>query len=200
MAEKPVKDAYTLLKDAYAKAERMAGDGTEISGTGATVLKQRLSPVTHLSLPKHDRPALISVVEQSAANDILQAIMAMTAPLRIKSVQTEYIDGRGYSPGYGAGRRADTVKRYVAWADFWTKRRNLYGDPMLSVIFAGVVDEIPLKTIGDNIGLRYVVVRDGFIAGLRDYAARAGWTTRTQAIVWKSSALKAFAKKVVLTK
>lgn len=194
MASKPAKDNYTLLREAYARAERVSGDGSEVGGTGATVLKQRLSPVAHLLRPKHDRPPLISMVEQRAADDILYAVMALTAPLRIRSVSMEYVDGRGYNPGYGMGRQADTVRRYKNWADFWSKRRNLYGDPMLEIIFAGVVDEIPFKTIGANTGLRYVVVRDGFIAGLRDYAARAGWTTKTEASTWKAEALKVFSK------
>lgn len=194
MAGKATKDTYTLIKDAYTRAERVSGDGTEIGGTGATVLKQGLSPVAHLLRPKHDRPPLISMVEQRAADDILYAVMAITAPLRIRSVSMEYVDGRGYNPGYGMGRQADTVKRYKAWADFWSQRRKLYGDPMLEVVFAGVVDEVPFKTIGANIGLRYVVVRDGFIAGLRDYAARAGWATKTEASEWEAAALKVFRK------
>ena len=196
MAGKATKDAYTLIKEAYARAERVSGDGTEIGGTGATVLKQGLPPVAHLLRPRGpDQPPAITLVEQRAADEINYAIMTITAPLRIRSGSMEYVDGRGYDPGYGMARQADTVKRYKAWADFWSKRRNLYGDPMLEVVFAGVVDEVPLKQIAVTVGRRHGVVRNGFIAGLRDYAARAGWATKEEARIWKREADLVFSRK-----
>lgn len=195
MASKPEKDNYTLIKEAYARAERVSGDGSEVGGTGATVLKQRLSPVAHLLRPKHDRPPLISMVEQRAADDILYAVTAVTSPLRIRSPQMEYVDCRaGHDVNAIVGRKMETIRRYQAWANIWSKRRNLYGDPMLEIVFAGVVDETPFKVIGANVGRRYAVVRDGFIAGLRDYAARAGWVTREEAKGWIAAAENIFRK------
>jgi hypothetical protein len=81
-------DARTFgrMKRALRKAERRAGDGTEIGGTGATVLKFLPPPLVRLAEKKR-----IGTEELRAADDISIAFHAQAGALLIRASGVEQV-------------------------------------------------------------------------------------------------------------
>jgi hypothetical protein len=173
------------LKRALRKAERRAGDGSAIGGTGATILKMSAPPVARL-LDK----GRIGAEEVRAADEIGVAFHAQTGALRIKSPALERRDAthHGNEPVFVI----DAVARYKRWAAHWSARAHRCGDRTLEILIAAVVEERAFHTIEADLAIRHGIAARVVIAGLRDYAARAGWTDRRTADAWLEAAQTAF--------
>ena len=74
------------MKRAIRKAERRAGDGTEIGGTGATILKFLAGPLVRLVEKQR-----IGTEEIRAADDIATAFHAQAGALMIKPPSLEVV-------------------------------------------------------------------------------------------------------------
>jgi hypothetical protein len=164
---------FTRMQRALRRAEREAGEG---GGTGATILRFRAAPLTRLIERQR-----IGAEEVRAAVDITTAFHAQAAALMIKSPSLEKRDAS--CQGREPFRVIDAVSRYKPWARHWSQRARL-GDRMLEVIIAAVIDERAFHVIEADAGLRHGVAARAAIAGLRDYAARAGWTDRHIGDAW----------------
>src|SRR5580704_13747486 len=70
---------FARMKRAIRKAERLAGDGTERGGTGATILKFVSAPLARLADKQR-----IGAEEMRAADDIATAFYAQAGALMIR--------------------------------------------------------------------------------------------------------------------
>lgn len=179
--------AVASTRRAVRKAERTSGDGTDISGTGYTIMKMRQNPIARLVDENKIGPD-----ELMAAEEILNAFSVISAPVACRAQNLNRVDGGGGNWGPWPARLAKEVARFQAWAKHWTRIQTLSEDPMLEVVIAAVVDDRQVKEIALDIGRRHSSVERGLIAGLRDYAARAGFVTGKYREVWISEASKAF--------
>jgi hypothetical protein len=167
--DRPQSDRdFARMKRALRRVERRAGDGTEIGGTGATILKFQGAPLTRLADKKR-----IGTEELRAADDIAIAFHAQAGALLIKPPSLAKRDAthQGHEPVL----IIDAVSRYKRWARHWSERAN-HGDRTLEIVIAAVIDERAFHLIEADVGIRHGVAAKAVIAGLRDYAARAGWT------------------------
>jgi hypothetical protein len=167
---------FRRMQRAIRKAERRAGDGQNTGGTGATILRFRAPPLTRLLEKKR-----IGSEEVRAAGDITTAFHAQAGAVMIKSPSLEKRDAsyQGREPF----RIIDAVSRYKPWARHWSERARR-GDRTLEIIIAAIVDERAFHVIEADAGIRHGLAARATIAGLRDYAARAGWTDRHTADAW----------------
>lgn len=171
---------FRRMQRAIRKAERRAGDGQDnagcIGGTGATILRFRAAPLTRLIERRR-----IGGEEVRAADDIATAFHAQAAAVMIKSPSLEKRDAsyQGREPF----RVIDAVARYKPWTRHWSHRARL-GDRTLEIVVAAVIDERAFHIIEADVGLRHGLAARATIAGLRDYAARAGWTDRRTGEAW----------------
>lgn len=175
---------YARMKRALRRAERRAGDGGEIGGTGATIVKFQGAPLARLADKKR-----IGAEEIRAADDITIAFHAQAGALMIKPPSLEKRDAtyHGREPAYVI----DAVTRYKRWARHWSARAQ-DGDRTLEIVIAAVIDERAFHAIERDAGIRHGLAARVTIAALRDYAARAGWTDRTTGDAWIAAAERAF--------
>jgi len=175
---RPGGDTRTFghLKRAIRKAERQSGDGREIGGTGATVLRFRAAPLARLIEKQR-----IGAEEMRAADDITTAFHAQAGAVMIKSPPLEKRDAthHGREPVWVI----DAVSRYKRWARHWSQRAR-HGDRTLEIVVAAVIDERAFFSIEADIGYRHGMAARVVVAALRDYAARAGWTERNTGEAW----------------
>ena len=173
------------LKRVIRKAERRSGDGREIGGTGATILRFRAAPLARLIEKQR-----IGTEEIRAADDIAMAFHAQAAAVMIKSPSLEKRDAtyHGSEPVW----IIDAVSRYKRWARHWSQRAR-HGDRTLEILIAAVIDERAFHCIEADVGIRHGMAARVVIAGLRDYAARAAWADRNTAEAWIKEAESIFA-------
>jgi hypothetical protein len=175
---RPGGDAGTFgrFKRAIRKAERRSGDGREIGGTGATILRFRPAPLVRLIEKQR-----IGTEGVRAADDITTAFHAQAGAVMIKSPSLEKRDAayHGHEPVWVI----DAVSRYKRWARHWSQRAQ-HGDPTLEILVAAVIDERAFYAIEADVGIRHGMAARVVIAALRDYAARAGWTDRNIGEAW----------------
>ena len=164
--------AVHLLRE----VEKKSGTG----GTGATILKMVSKPLGRLIEDKSIGPE-----ELQAASDIFTAFMAITGSMWVGPQSWERRD-RAYE-GAEAVASIDAQRRYKAWAEHWSMMAKR-GDKTLPVIIAAVIDEHPFYQIEDDLHIRNGTARKATIAGLRDYAARAGWVRGQVARQWMLAA------------
>jgi len=176
---------FGRMKRALRKAERRGGDGTEVGGTGATILKFLAAPLARLADKKR-----IGTEEIRAADDIAVAFHAQAGALMIKPPSLEKRDATHY--GCEPDWIIDAVSRYKRWAHQWSARAR-HGDRTLEIVIAAVIDERAFHAIEADVGIRHGVAARVVIAALRDYAARAGWTDRRTGDAWIEAAADAFA-------
>lgn len=167
---------FGRLKRAIRNAERRSGDGREIGGTGATILRLRPAPLVRL-IEKQS----IGTEEIRAADDITTAFHAQAGEVMIKSPSLEKRDAtyHGREPVWVI----DAVSRYKRWARHWSQRAH-HGDPTLEIVVAAVIDERAFYSIEADVGIRHGMAARVVIAALRDYAARSGWTDRNIGEAW----------------
>jgi len=173
------------LKRAIRKAERRSGDGREIGGTGATILRFLPAPLIRLVERKR-----IGTEEVRAADDIAIAFHAQAGALMIKPPSLEKRDAthHGREPVW----IIDAVSRYKRWARHWSQRAR-HSDRTLEIVIAAIVDERAFHTIETDVGIRHGMAARVVIAALRDYAARAGWADRRTGEAWIKDAEAIFA-------
>jgi hypothetical protein len=113
-AQTAEEKTFARLKRALRKAERRAGDGSAIGGTGATILKLLPPPLARL-LDK----GRIGTEEVRAADEIAVAFHAQAGALRIKPPSLERRDAtyHGGEPVFVI----DAVARYKRWAAHSTR-------------------------------------------------------------------------------
>jgi hypothetical protein len=165
------------MQRAIRKAERGAGGGRATGGTGATVLRFRATPLATLIEKKR-----IGAEEMRAADDMTTAFHAQAGAVMIKSPSLEKLDA-AFQGSREPLRVIDAVSRYKPWARFWSQRARL-GDRTLEIVVAAVIDERAFHLIEADVGVRHGMASRVTIAGLRDYAARAGWTDRITGEAW----------------
>ena len=168
--------AFDRMKRAIRKAERRSGDGREIGGTGATILRFRAAPLVRLIERQR-----IGTEEVRAADDITAAFHAQAGAVMIKSPSLEKRDAAYHSrePVWVI----DAISRYKRWVRHWSRRAQ-HGDPTLEIVVAAVIDERAFYSIEADVGIRHGMAARVVIAALRDYAARAGWTDRNTGDAW----------------
>jgi hypothetical protein len=177
---------FRRMQRAIRKAERRTGDSRDaIGGTGATILRLRAAPLARLIERRR-----IGGEEVRAADDITTAFHAQAAAVMIKSPSLEKRDAcyQGREPF----RIIDAVSRYKPWARHWSQRARL-GDRTLEIIVAAIIDERAFHLIEADAGIRHGLAARVTIAGLRDYAARAGWTAPHTSRAWIKEAETMFA-------
>ncbi len=87
---------------------------------------------------------------------------------------------------------AEAQRRYREFARYWSHRAKL-GDPTLSIVIAIVVDHQPFEAVEQETGVPPGKAAVAVVAGLRDYAARAGWVDARIAQQWIADAAAVFA-------
>src|SRR5260370_17132704 len=156
------------LKRVIRNAERRSGDGREIGGTGATILRLRPAPLVRLI-----EKQCIGTEEIRAADDITTAFHAQAGEVMIKSPSLEKRDAtyHGREPVWVL----DAVSPYNPSTRHWSQRAQ-HGDPTLEIVVAAVIDERAFYSIEADVGIRHGVAGGAVIAGLRDYVAPPGLT------------------------
>ena len=152
------------------RAERVTGDGSQISGTGYTIIKRRLSPVAQLVDGGH-----ITSEHLQSADEIVFAFAAIAGRLWVRSAAIDRVGGRTHDDTPWGLRTASAVARYQEWARAWSCRSKNRADPTLSIVISAVVDEHSMRSIAADHGIHRDTVRNRLVAGLQDYAIRAGW-------------------------
>lgn len=168
---------------AVRKAERQSGDGSELGGTGYTILKLRQPPVGLLV-----EKGMIGPEEFEAAQEISLAYYAMSSRLSCRGVSYERVDGGRVDHAEWPARTAKAVARYQHFAKVWTARHSAYGDPTLEILIDAVIEERPIRTIALDHGYRVAKIERVIVGGLRDFAARAGAVTHGKAEAWQDAA------------
>jgi hypothetical protein len=176
---------FARMKRAIRKAERRAGDGSELGGTGATILKFLPAPLARLADKQR-----IGSEEIRAADDIAIAFHAQAGALMLRPPSLEKRDATYH--GHDSAWVVDAVSRYKRWAQHWSARARA-GDRTLDIVVATVIDERAFHVVEADVGIRHGIAARVVIAALRDYAARAGWTDRRTADAWIEAAAMAFA-------
>lgn len=175
--------AGQMLREAR-KAERILGDGSEISGTGFTIIKRADSPITRML-----SAGTIGGPELRSSEDICTAFRAISGALFLKPLSMERVSASKSS--HEPAGVIDAVSRYQHWANIWSIRA-CRGDPTLEIVIAAVWDERPLRVIEQDLNIRNGSASRAAAAGLRDYAARAGWATGEASAKWLVSAGSVF--------
>lgn len=187
-ANAPSRRTGIQVLKAVRKAERTAGDGADIGGTGYTVLKIRVKPVRRLI-----ETGKIGMEEVQAADEIVAAFEAVSSRLMVRGASLDRVDGGGGGEVPTSIRSMKMVDRFQVWSDFWSRRSKLLADPMLEVVIAAVVDERSIREIAQDVERSPDRVKRGIVAGLRDYAARAGFVSSgVRASAWLEAATKVF--------
>ena len=145
-------------------------------GTGFTIIKRTDAPIARLL-----NAGSIGRPELQASEDICLAFEAIAGASFLKPLSMERCD-RSNSP-QEPPRVIDAVSRYTAWANIWSARAKR-GDPTLEIIIAAVWDERPFRVIEQDLNIRNGAASRATAAGLRDYAARAGWAHGRQSMLW----------------
>lgn len=198
MRKKAARPAtYGRMVNHLRQAELNSGTG----GTGATVLKQRHTPLMQLMYESAEwergvkgakKPVDMEKFgshELEASQEIEAAFMAIAGTLMFKPLNLEKID-KGHSGDWPAAL-ALKVKRYQNWAAHWSMMAKRC-DPTMQVVIAAVVDQRPLRDIAADLGFAHKKIRKAVVRGLRDYAARAGWVSGGCQAKWKASAALTF--------
>lgn len=124
--------------------------------------------------------------EFQAAQEIETAWFAIAGALRIKPMSMERT-----SPGVRHDlpkRTADAIRQYQRWANHWSARRKSHLDYTLECVISAVIDQRPIRVIGEDMGFHHSKIERAVLCGLRDYAARAGWVDGKIARQWMDAA------------
>lgn len=172
------------VRNFIAEAERKTGDGEDIGGTGATILKMEVSPIARLC-----NSGNLGNEEMQAVDDIATAFHSLAGALLIRPQQLERHD-KSHSD-HDPTRLVAAQKRYTAWQKHWSPRKAR-GCLLLNIVIRAVIDEQNLVFIDSELRLRHGTAKRAVVAGLRDYAARAGWADAKLAPKWIETAESVF--------
>jgi len=134
---------------------------------------------------------LASGEEIMAADEIDTAVRAVAGATMIKSACLERIDG-GRTPPEWDQHTGVAVANFKRWANHWSALAKQRSDCMLRCVYAAVVERRAISSLAADLGFGHNKVAHAVVAGLRDYAARAGWVDRQVAQKWMRDADKAF--------
>jgi hypothetical protein len=116
------KHEFARMKRALRKAERRAGDGAEIGGTGATILKFRGAPLARLVDKKR-----IGTEELQAADDIAIAFHAQADALIVNPAGAVLPNASGAGVSNVESRIAEIEGKYMRathgsdpWKTYWS--------------------------------------------------------------------------------
>jgi hypothetical protein len=129
--------------------------------------------------------------ELMAAQEIEEAFMAISGAMMFKPQTLEKID-KGRAPDWSI-RTARMVERYQAFANHWSVRKKRDLDYTLQCVIELVVDKRPVRQIAEDLGFHHTKIERAVLAGLRDYAVRAGWVDGKLAGQWTAEAEATFA-------
>lgn len=168
---------------------RLEPDGGEVvdRGTGLTQIKLGTPPVGMLIAKKS-----IGAEERMAADEISLAFTTISMRVAVRGMTFERVDKSISGGGNIQTSTARAVQRYIQWSKHWAARESLYGDPTQSITIAAVIDERPIRTIAYDQGIAPARAERAIIAGLRDYAARAGMVDKRTGAAWMSDASMVF--------
>lgn len=170
-----IRDINRMLEIA-----RKANGGAPDAGLMA--LKLGNSPMGIL-IGKH----MAGAEEMMAAQEIEAAWMAKTGALWLKPISMEKRD-RGHESADWSWQTTELVSRYDKFANHWSDRKKQDGNPMLEILVAAIVDMRGFRQIEQDVGIKNGSAPKIVIAGLRDYAARAGWVEHRLKAQWKVDA------------
>ncbi len=164
---------------------RRARANSDAGATARIVRKLQGSPLAWLA-----SRGRIHEKELRAAEDIMIAFLSPSRALVLRGCPMErpYQDDNVDT----SGTSGDAERRCGAFVQYWSRRAKL-GDPTLAIVVAIVVDQRPFSSIEEEIGIRSGQAASAVVAGLRDYAARAGWVDGGLAQQWMDSATAVFA-------
>ena len=171
-------------KSALGRQRRAVKGAVEDAGTPFTILKLTPSPVARLLDKGKIGPEALD-----AAQEIERVFTAITGALLIHPQSWEKRDR-----AYGSRDPVwliDATARYRRFADHWSQQAKR-GHPLLAVVIAAVQDQRPCWLIDRELRLRHGKAEATLIAGLQDYAARAGWVRGRLAREWQDAAAALF--------
>lgn len=189
-AADPVRRMLRLTRKAELNAFEQKRDTIKEAvtdvGTGYTILKLKDHPIGKL----FDEHKLVPEAV-TAADEIHTAFHAIASRMMIRPGCLERIDGRGRGDMPWPAKISRSVSNYQAFARHWTKRANL-GDPMLEVLIAVVIDERSIRAVSEDLRFDHKRIKRAVIAGLQDYAARAGYAPSGCATRWMEASEQVF--------
>jgi hypothetical protein len=171
-------------KDALAGKRRAVRGAVEDAGTPFTILKLKPTPLARLIDKGRIGPEALE-----AAQEIERVFTAISGALLIHPQSLEKRDR-----AYGSRDPAwliDAGARYRRFADHWSAMGKR-GHPLLAIVIAAVIDLRPCWLIDRELELRHGKAEAALIAGLQDYAARAGWVRGRLAREWQDAATGLF--------
>jgi hypothetical protein len=131
--------------------------------------------------------------EIMAASEIETAVRAVAAGTMIKPGTWERVDGGRVPPEWDA-KTVRAVQQYKSWANHWSNMAKRHADHLLHCVYAAVIEQRPVRAVAEDLGFGHRRVARAVVAGLRDYAARAGWVDRPVARRWMDEAEGVFQK------
>jgi hypothetical protein len=170
--------------DALRAKRRSVKGAVEDPGTPFTILKLTPSPVARLLDKGRIGPEALE-----AAQEIERVFTAISGALLIHPQRFEKRD-RAYG-GRDPAWLIDATARYRRFADHWSRQAGR-GHPLLAIVIAAVQDLRPCWLIDRELKLRHGKAEATLIAGLQDYAARAGWVRGRLAREWQAAAAGLF--------
>lgn len=174
-------------RDGLEAKQRTIPDEVSDAGTGATIIRLSKSPMERLLNAKE-----VGHEEKMAADELCRVIHALHMGLGFGQPKMERADKShaGNEPPWFI----DAYARYKAFGNHWSALQKL-GDHTWRIVFDAVWDERPLHILESELGLKHGAAKKALIAGLRDYAARAGWVDKATASKWKDDASKVFRRR-----
>jgi hypothetical protein len=184
-----IKEMNAFLESQQYISDQPGSKGQSADATKATIAKRRASPIVALV-----EAGKLGAEELSAARDIETAFMALSGALMFKPLS--FVQHSKGKPPEWNGKTSKAVEQYRKWADRWTIRRKSHLDHTLECIIAAVIDQRPIRVIAQDLGFDFRRIERAVIAGLRDYAARAGWVDGKIAQAWMDAAEQVFSRRV----
>lgn len=179
-------DTASRMLRAVRKAEREAGDGSVIGGTGHTILKFREPTISRL------------VASGKIGGEELRAIAEIEAVYshlcgRLMARGMSFTEKLDRSVSDAPGWFVDAYhERYKPWADEWSRLRKKDGNCTLEIVFDILFSDRVGKDIDREKGWQNGLAMQAFVAGIRDYAAMAGWVSRSVGEQWSALARQVF--------
>lgn len=133
--------------------------------------------------------------ELMAAQEIETAWFAISGALMFKPLNMERVGG-GRRPDWSP-KTCQAVEQYQIWANHWSIRKKSHLDHTLECVIAAVIDQRPIRAIAEDLGFGHSKIERAVLAGLRDYAARAGWVDNALARKWIAEAEITFKRRAV---
>lgn len=178
-------DSLRKIKKALKGAVRQDGQGEIIGGNGYTVLKFREPAVSRLVASGR-----IGGEEMRALDEIDRVYTQLCAASLLRGYEIRERGDRSmpHEPLWFIAAYA----RYKLWADKWSKRKYLFKDISLEVVFDILFSGKSGKEIDNEGCWKHGFATTLFVNAVRDYAAMAGWVDGATAIKWSADAVSVF--------